>query len=639
MAGDPVIGIDLGTSYCCVAVFFNQDKIEIVQNELGARITPSYVAFSGKDGCLVGEAAKRHGMKYPKQCVFEVKRLMGRSFHDATVQRDAQTWPFKLSSGPLGQVLVHVGETEVLPEEISACLLRKMKSIAEDYTDCHPIRDAVISVPAYFNYRQRKATMAAAIDAKLNVLRLMSEPTAAALAYAHQRLRGSGSMEKKVMVFDMGGGTFDVSIVTMKAGQHGEWSFVVNAVAGDSHLGGSDIDKRLIQHAEEQFRGQHQAKSMSKYAAKLFKRQQGHRKDFLLGDPRILRKLNQAAVEAKHDLSVKTDAEILLDCRENIFNLRLDRVEFERLNQRLFRRCMTIVRQALCDAKMSKSDISDVLLAGGSTRIPKLQEMLTAFFGKPPIKSVSPDEAVAFGAAVMAGQLARRDKCKEAPTISVRDVTSVSIGVCGRFGIMKVVVPRNSPLPADGEVGCVLYDNQESMEFPLYEGERALCVNNLLLGELSLDGFTRGPATADRSMRVVIKIDANGILHAMAEAIANHKDIGRKVETTVTLGKDAVRSVQPSDAVEETDWYTPEAKAEDARIWAADRSMHRLRDPILALREQLRRCNKCHACLEKHVTEAAAWWMGLKELPSKEECDKKYEELEVLAKVHNLALI
>ncbi|GBG92457.1 hypothetical protein CBR_g55538 [Chara braunii] len=558
--------------------------------------------------------------------------------------------------------------------------------------------------------------MAAGVSAGLNVLRLISEPTAAALAYGHQRLIGNKTVGgdsavnghppvirssygggsrygercwecdelghykrdcpnmacwrcgevrhfkldcrnydrwdeyreslirravdavgknvpvskmcggtsdvsvvvgKNVLVFDMGGGTFDVSIVTMKEGTQNDFTFVVKAVAGDSHLGGTDIDKRLLQHVAEQFRSQLE-------------------REDLLVKPRIRKKLNQLVVDAKHDLSVKTEAEIDLDCGgDDILTVRLERTKFEALNQDLFHRCMTIVEQALRDAKISKGEISEVLLAGGSTRTPKLQEMLMAFFGKPPIKSVNPDEAVAFGAAVQAGLLARRDKFAKA-SISVCDVTSVSIAVETRFGVMHVVIPRNSPLPASESAYFVLLDFQKSAWTALYEGDRALCQNNRLLGELKLDGFTPCLATLDRSIEAVIKIDENGILHATAEAIANHEDIGRKVETTVTLDTDFVQD--SANIREETDWYMPQAKAEDAKIWAAKSSENRLWKLIVGLRVQ-GSSSMGHTDLEKHVSEAWAWFSEHKELALKEEYNRRYEELELLAKLQNLAVI
>ncbi|GBG75950.1 hypothetical protein CBR_g21192 [Chara braunii] len=527
MEDNPVIGIDLGTSYCCVAIFRNIDDIEIVPNDLGHRTTPSYVAFTSEGDCLVGDAAKKHSMTNPKEAIFEVKRLMGQSFNDAIVQQDAKKWPFTVSSGPRGEVVLNVPEapagrqSSFRPEEISTLLLKKMKEIAEDFNCGRTIKDAVITVPAYFSHSQRKATMAAGVGAGLNVLRLMSEPTAAALAYGHQRLIRRGPVEKNILVFDLGGGTFDVSIVTVKAGPDEDCSFVVRATAGDSHLGGSDIDHRLLQHVTKRFESQ------------------VHGVD-LLTNHKILPRLKQAVVDAKHVLSGKgvTVANVNLDYREDVLSMKLGRLELEELNKDLFLRCVMIVEQALSDAKMGKDDISEVVLAGGSTRIPMVQEMLTAFFGKAPIKSVNPDEVVAFGAAVQAGLLARSDKCAEA-SISVHDVTSASVGlICSgmesKFGVMAVVIPRDSSLPATGSRKYVLEDGEKAVTAWLYEGERALCRKNRLLGELTMDDFMGGEAPQEAAWKVAVKIDAHGILHATLEALAHHKNIGRKVETTVT---------------------------------------------------------------------------------------------------------
>ncbi|GBG75958.1 hypothetical protein CBR_g21200 [Chara braunii] len=617
---NPVIGIDLGTSYCKVAVFRNNiDDIEIVPNELGQTITPSCVAFSREDGCLVGDAAKKHGMKNPEECIFEVKCLMGRSYHDASVQQDKKKWPFHVSSGPNGGVVLDLPDAPgrpsfFRPEEISAFLLKKMKEIAEEFTGCRPIRDAVITVPACFNHSQRKATMAAGVGAGLNVLRLMSETTAAALAYGHQHLIRTGPAEKNVLVFDLGGGTFDVSIVTVKAGPDGDCSFVVKAVAGDSHLGGADIDQRLVQHVAEHFK-------------------KPLRGEDLLGEGSIPQKLNQAVVDAKHALSTTKDvimADINLGYRDHVLSLKLGRLELEALSTDLFHKCMRLVERALGDAKVSKDEICDVVLVGGSTRIPKVQEMLTAFFGKPPISSVNPDEAVAFGAAVQAGLLARSHKCAEA-SISVQDVTSVSVGVDSRFDIMDVLIPRNSPLPAIGSTEYTLLDDEVSGTVGLYEGERALCAHNRFLGELTVDGFTPGPARMQNDVRVVLTIDANGILHAAAEMLAKHKDVGRKVETPFTLGTGVVTSL--ADGLDtRTDRYTLEA--EDANIWAAKDSMLSLCSLILWLRAQLHSSKEdCHTDLELQLrlNEAWAWWDGHEELATKEEYDRRIAELEQYA--------
>ncbi|GBG75943.1 hypothetical protein CBR_g21185 [Chara braunii] len=586
MKDKPVIGIDLGTSYCCVAVFRNIDGIEIVPNEFGERITPSYVAFTDEDKPLVGTAAKKMGLRHPEQCIYEVKRLLGRSFRDPAVQQDAQRWPFKVSSGPCGEAVLEVPEargrkSSFRPEQISALLLKKMKQIAEDYTNCRPITDAVITVPAYFDQCQRKATMAAGVSAGLNVLRLMSEPTAAALAYGHMELTGRGPVGKKLLVFDLGGGTFDVSIVTIEEGpdEHCERF-------KKDHLDGED----------------------------------------LLANPRVLPRLKQVAVGAKHILSFIRETEIDLDYRDRVLGVKLGRAEFEALNKDLFDRCMTIVEQALCDAKMSKDEISDVVLAGGSTRIPKVQEMLTAFFNRLLIKAVNADEAVAFGSAVQAGLLARRDKCTE---ISVRDVTSVSIGVEGHFGIRRVLIPRNSLLPAtaSGKFSTSPLPTALVVTIRLFEGERVLCAHNRSLGELRLGGFTPGAQYGE--VLVVVNIDAHGILHVIGEALKGHKETGKKVEATGALETNVVQ--WSGGGTEATDWCSPTAKAEDARIWAAKDSMDRLWTLMQKLREQ-QSSNKFPVELEKHLGETFAWSHGQQERASKEDYDKLYEELDRIAR-------
>ncbi|GBG79075.1 hypothetical protein CBR_g28790 [Chara braunii] len=633
MEDNPVIGIDLGTSNCCVAVFRNVDDIEIVPNDLGHRITPSFVAFAGQENCVVGDVATKHRVKHPEQCIFEVKRLMGRSLGDATIQQDAKRWPFHLSAGPRGEVVVDVPnmasgcKTHFLPEDISALLLKKLKSIAEDFTG-HPIRDAVISIPAYFDHSQRKATMAAGVSAGLNVLRLMSEPTAAALAYGHQRVIGRGAMGRRLLIFDLGGGTFDVSIVTVKDGPDEDSCFVVEAVGGDSHLGGVDIDQRLFQHIAEKIRNQPTW-------------------DHVLRKPRFRTKLDEAIVVAKHALSVETETEICLDYGEEDLSLTLGRAQFEALNEDLFDRCMTIVQQALTDAGISKGAISDVILVGGSTRIPKVREMLKAFFGKEPLRLINADEAVAFGAAVQAGLLARSNKCTEAEaSVSVRDVTALSIGLGVGLGVMNVIVPRNSPLPASKHKACYLIVTNDSLtcSFSFYEGERALCMHNRLVGQMSLKGLNPGSATDILIFDVKLRLDTHGIVHAEAELwgrvaahswcnltaeetfheARRHREAGRKVEGAFRLDMDVVHT--SANGTKTTGHYTPEAKAEDARMWAAMASRMNLGDILTRWKYNFWFKNESTHIL-KHVNELLAWLVGQQELASKDEYQKKYQQL------------
>ncbi|GBG89945.1 hypothetical protein CBR_g50035 [Chara braunii] len=595
---------NLGTSNCCVALNRGPDKIEIVPNDLGKRLTPSYVAFSDEQ-CLVGDAAKKYGLKYPDRCVFEVKRLIGRSFHDCNVQQDSKMWPFQVLAGPKSEVLIGVqkgaktgaddGQAQrstFTPEEISAILLRRMKKFAEDYAGGLTIRDAVITVPAYFNDSQRQATRDAGERAGLRVLRLMSEPTAAALAYGQQNLIGKGSfdrkirggLEKKILVFDLGGGTFDVSLITVKAGPSGEAQFLVNAVAGDGHLGGADFDSRVLAHVAEEFA-----------------RQCG---EDITRKPKVMAKLRSAVIEAKHALSSQLEIDIDLDYGDQTPSTKIGRATFEMLNRELFEECMEIVLRALRAAGVSKDEITEVVLAGGSTRIPIVQDKLTALFGKPPLKAIHPDEAVAYGAAVQAGLLlAISDKCDEGaavagsnpppPKVSIQDVTPLSIGTDSDMDMMAVLIRRNTPIPAKGKAQffCSM-DYQPAMQFKLFEGERALCSANRYLGEFTLTGFTPVPASGKPVAQLLLTIDEDGILHATAEATDNHRELGMTQGVTIQTGKgtlikdDAHAVAAATGGGSAMAANTAQDEAEDKAIRAAYDSRKRLRELAWAIRQQ-----------------------------------------------------
>ncbi|GBG85883.1 hypothetical protein CBR_g40695 [Chara braunii] len=523
MASQPVIGIDLGTSFCCVAIY-RDNKVEIVPNKVGPRITPSYVAFDARS-CYTGEAAMMRAARDPKQGVFEVKRLMGRSIHHPNVEEYKKAWPFEVVAGPRNGVRIKIprvpskfGAGLFKPEEISTILLREMKEIAETFAGELPIRDAVITVPAYFNNSQREATMDAGRGAGLNVLRLMNEPTAAAVAYRHQRLIGEGGAGRKIMVFDLGGGTFDVSIMAVD-GSCAEGGFVVKAVEGCSDLGGADFDNRLVSRVAAEYRRQNDRD--------------------LLADPRILPILREKAVMAKHILSDAADTVIELYCRSIDFTMRIDRCEFEALNDDLFEKCISTVKKALQAAGLTKHEISEVVLVGGSTRIPRVQELLTKFFdGRKPIKTVHPDEVVAYGAALQAAVLSDQVRAEDKPDIAVHDVTAMSIGVLVHPGEFRVLIPKNSRIEATAEIeGICSKDYQTSVEFKLYEGERALCRQNRFLGDFKLEGFTPSPANGRPVMKLVLKVDYDGILDATAHATADHEERGRTVGLRVSVGQ------------------------------------------------------------------------------------------------------
>jgi heat shock 70kDa protein 1/2/6/8 len=417
------VGIDLGTTYSCVGVWQN-DRVEIIANDQGNRTTPSYVAFTETER-LIGDAAKNQVAMNASNTVFDAKRLIGRRFNDPAVQADMKHWPFTVVEGPGQKPIIKVNfkgeEKTFAPEEISSMVLIKMKEIAEAYLG-KEVKNAVITVPAYFNDSQRQATKDAGAISGLNVMRIINEPTAAAIAYGLDKK----GQERNVLIFDLGGGTFDVSLLTIEEG-----IFEVKATAGDTHLGGEDFDNRMVDHFTQEFKRK-------------------FRKD-LHSNQRALRRLRTACERAKRTLSSSTQAHIEIDSLfEGIdFNSTITRARFEDMNMDYFRKCMEPVEKVLRDAKLSKSQVHEVVLVGGSTRIPKIQSLLSDFFnGKEPCKSINPDEAVAFGATVQAAILSGQDKSEKLSDLLLLDVTPLSLGLETAGGVMTTLIKRNTTVPA-----------------------------------------------------------------------------------------------------------------------------------------------------------------------------------------------
>ncbi|CAL2242753.1 unnamed protein product [Prunus armeniaca] len=490
------IGIDLGTTYSCVAVW-QHDNIDVIVNDQANRTTPSYVAFTNTER-LIGDAAYNLVIRNPTNTIFEAKRLIGRRFSDECVQNDMKHWPFKVVEGPAEKptfVVTHKGvEKQFAAEEISSMVLVKMREIADAYLGS-TVKNAVITVPAYFNDSQRQATKNAGASAGLNVMRIINEPTAAAIAYGLDRKSGWYS-KRNVMIFDLGGGTLDVSLLTIA-----DSVFEVRATSGDTHLGGGDFDNRMVNYCVVQFKRKHKVD--------------------ISGNSKALMRLRNACEKAKRMLSFMSETDIDIDClNQGIdFCLTLTRAKFEQLNMDFFEKCMQPVEKCLKDANMDISSIHDVVLAGGSSRIPKVQQLLQDVFnGKELCKGINPDEAVSYGAAVQATVLSCGNSTGKLQDFTLLDVTPLSLGVSTRYEhIMSVVIPRNTRIPVKKKEGfTTLFDNQDVVHFAIYEGESTRTMNNNFLGAFNLNDIPPAPQGVPK-FDVCFHIDANGIMSVSAE--------------------------------------------------------------------------------------------------------------------------